>query len=242
MYGVRRTASLAVAVAVLVSAGIMGCNSTTAPEGTTTIEKPEARSAGRSATTQDQPGRTESNSANRGRPISATFKQAEPVWIVSHFAEQTCNGLVAGAEVRSKGNVSHLGLTTATASAAWDWSSGAAGAFSPVGPTTGPSATVIDAYPHAFCSAPLTATGEVVMVAANGDELHGIVTGGEVYELGYDVAGDGQEQFVMVSVDGGTGRFSDATGEFVLHLMARFDLSGFHVLRSEILPGGWVQY
>lgn len=242
MPGVRRTASLAVS-AVLASAWIIGCDSPTAPEGAATLEKPTAGPATRrSAASQERPDRDVTNSESPTRPIRARFREAEPVWFVSHLAEQACDGHVAGAEVQSTGNVSHLGLTTVTASAAWDWSVSPAGNYAPVGPTTGPSATMMHDYPHGFCSAQQTATGEVVMIAANGDELHGVVTGGEVYELGFDVAGDGQEQFIVVSVAGGTGRFHDAQGGFVLHLMARFDLLEFQVLRSEILPGGWLQY
>jgi hypothetical protein len=174
------------------------------------------------------------------RPLRAVFKKFSPVWVVSHFAEQGCNGLLAGAEVATTGNVSHLGLTQVTASAAWDWSARPSGVYSPEGPTTGPSASIISSYPHTFCSAPRTATGSVVFEAANGDEVHGVVTGGEVYELGFERAGDGQEQFMAVEVTGGTGRFSQAGGAFVIHSI--FDLVGSAIVKSEILAGGTLAY
>ena len=175
-----------------------------------------------------------------GRPMRGRLKGFESVWVVSHFAEQLCNGrLVAGTEVKSSGNLTHLGKTAASASLAWDWAVPAAGDFNPVGPTTNSSATILGTYPYTFCSDTRVATGEVVLEAANGDEVHGVVTGGEVYELGFDVPGDGQEQFMVVEFSGGTGRFKSASGSIVIHSQVRFDGS---LSLNEILPGGTIQY
>jgi hypothetical protein len=175
-----------------------------------------------------------------GRPMRGRLKAFDTVWVVSHFAEQVCNGrLVAGTEVRSSGNLTHLGKSDASASLAWDWAVPAAGNHTPQGPTTNSSATILGSYPYTFCSDTRVATGEVVLEAANGDEVHGVVSGGEVYELGYDVPGDGQEQFMEVEFSGGTGRFRSATGSIVIHSIVRFDGS---LALNEILPGGTIQY
>jgi hypothetical protein len=80
----------------------------------------------------------------------------------------------------------------------------------------------------------------VTLRAANGDEVHGVVTGGEVYELGFSVPGDGQEQFMEVEVDGGTGRFANATGRFVIHSI--FNLVDLKIVESSIMSGGVIGY
>jgi len=186
-------------------------------------------------------GRPSERRDEPGRPLKGTFRTFDPVWVVSHFAERACNAtLVAGASVHSKGNVAHLGLTHATATAAWDWAEPADGDFEPEGPTTGSSATVLDDYPYEFCSSHDTATGAVELVAANGDEVRGVVIGGEVYELGFDVRGDGQEQFTVVKIHGGTGRFKGARGRFVIHTIV--NLANGKLVSSEILDGGTIRY
>jgi hypothetical protein len=78
------------------------------------------------------------------------------------------------------------------------------------------------------------------MTAANGDQVIGSVTGGEVYELQFVVAGDGQEQFIAVTITGGTGRFEGATGSFVTHSI--FNLANGTIVSSEIMPGGSISY
>jgi len=175
-----------------------------------------------------------------GLPMQGRFKQFEPAWFVSHFTERMCNStLLAGAELHSEGIVNHLGRTDATASAAWDWADKASGKYEPQGPETNSSATILGSYPYAFCSRSRIATGEVLLVAANGDELRGVVAGGEVYELGYRTPGDGQEQFLEVEITGGSGRFASANGFFVIHSIAKFDRS---LASCEILPGGSIRF
>ena len=136
--------------------------------------------------------------------------------------------------------MSHLGKAATTISTAWDWGSPVlAPVHTPVGPVTPFSATVV-AGAHTFagqvvptiaCTA-WTATGLVTLTAANGDQVTGTVTGGEIYELGFIVAGDGQESFIEVLITGGTGRFSGAAGSFVTHSI--IDLVTGSIVSSEM--------
>ncbi len=227
---------LLIPAALLLSMALIGCEPATAPQD---FSKPKGDRPTHPGDPKRGHGRDDRD--RRGHKhddelvLRGVLKKFEPIWVVSHFAEQRCDGLVAGAKVTSKGNVSRLGRTEVTASAAWDWSERPSGNYTPEGPTTGPSATILSSYPHTFCSAPRTAKGRVVLEAANGDEVRGVVTGGEVYELGFERAGDGQEQFMAVEITGGTGRFDDARGSFVIHTIV--DLVGSVLIKSEILPG-----
>ena len=232
---IPRFMPLVLVSAAIIALGLLGCEPSTAPDGGMGM-KPKTVDPGTPAT----PEQGNNHGSRADRPIRGTFKSFDPIWMVSHFIEQTCNGLVAGAEVKSGGNVSHLGRTEVTASAAWDWSEAAAGEFSPEGPTTSSSATIVSVYPHDFCSQPVSASGKVTLVAANGDEVHGTVTGGEVYELGFDRAGDGQEQFMVVELDGGTGRFRKAKGSIVIH--STLNLVDQKIIASSIMPGGRISY
>jgi hypothetical protein len=238
------TLPILLVVAAWLSTSLAGCDPSAAPTS------PAAQDIGKPTFTP--PGASRGNGGNGGngednprqgpeRPIRGTFRTFDPEWVVSHFFEGPCGGgLMAGAQVTSRGNVAHLGRTEATASAAWDWAVRAAGVYAPEGPTSGPSATLLGKYPHAFCSAPAMATGEVVLVAANGDRVRGRVRGGEVYELDFEIAGDGQEQFTEVEVVGGTGRFRGASGSFVIHTIV--DLADKELVLSEILSGGSIRY
>jgi hypothetical protein len=173
--------------------------------------------------------------------LRGSFAETQFNWFVNHFAEAVCGGgFMAGTEAEATGNVTSLGRVHAVASAAWDWNVDAAGVYSPSGPPTGTSATVLSAYPHAFCSSESIATGDPILTVANGDEVHGEVAGGEVYELGFNVPGDGQEQFIEVDITGGTGRFRNATGFFVIHAIV--DLAAGEPQVIEILPGGTIHY
>jgi len=146
-----------------------------------------------------------------------------------------------------------LGDITSYVNAAWDWGEVASGDFTPVGPITAFSATVLPTptggltYPHPFlfdpfappinCATTVTATGQVIIIAANGDFVFGQVIGGEVYELGFDTDGDGQESFLEIDVDGGTGRFDGATGSFVSHTIFDFRSGVPVVVINEIIDG-----
>jgi len=240
---VRRTLPSIGIAAGLLALGLVGCETSTSPESG--FEKP--RTVDPATPARTDPANGNSNSHGRGhgpgeqaKPLRGTFADFEPVWVVSHRLEELCNGLVAGAEVKSAGIVSHLGRSQVRASAAWDWGQLAAGSFEPDGPVTAFSASIISEYPHTFCSQPATATGRVTIVAANGDEVHGVVVGGEVYELAFDQPGDGQEQFMVVRIEGGTGRFEDASGRMVIHSIV--NLVDMELLTSHLMPGATIRY
>ena len=230
---IPRFVPLVLVSAALIALGLVGCEPLTSPDGLSM--KPKTVDPGSAS-----PSSKDDNNGDEGRPIRGSFKGFEPVWVVSHFVERTCNGLVAGAEVKSRGIVSHLGMTEVTASAAWDWSEKAEGEFSPDGPTTSSSATILNDYPHDFCSQPVSASGKVILEAANGDKVRGTIKGGEVYELGYERPGDAQEQFMVVKIVGGTGRFAHAEGHIVIHSI--FNLVDQKIITSSIMPGGRISY
>ena len=159
------------------------------------------------------------------RPLKGTFSDFTLDQAQDHFFEELgCGGgPFAGPETTAQGKVSHLGKTESTLSTAWDWGTPAAGVYTSVGPTTASSATVVGVHSFegqvfpAFGCIPWDTTGMVTLTAASGDQVTGDVTGGEIYELGFVVAGDGQESFIAVTIMGGTGRFAGATGSFVTH-------------------------
>lgn len=218
---------------IMLTAAVIGCDAT--------IPTAPAKSRGPSSVAVGEEHLDVGVPARPSRPLWGSFADIQFNWFVSHFAEAACGGgLIAGTEAQATGHVTNLGRTNAVASAAWDWSVAAAGVYSPSGPSTGTSATVLDTYPHAFCSSPEIATGDPVLTVANGDEVHGKVSGGEVYELGFNVPGDGQEQFIEVEITGGTGRFRNASGFFVIHAIV--DLAAGEPTVIEILPGGTISY
>ena len=165
------------------------------------------------------------------RPLKGQTLDAALIWGVPHQAEEACTGnasSVAGAASVASGHFSQLGDITTYIDAAWDWSVAVSSPdFTPVGPTTAFSATVLPAgsLPHTFafdpfgvtCGTTVTATGQVIIIGANGDLITGQVTGGEVYELDFSTPGDGQEQFLKVDITEGTGRFVGVSGSFVSH-------------------------
>jgi hypothetical protein len=157
--------------------------------------------------------------------------------------------------VGGKGNFSHLGQSSVNVSAAWDVGHliQTPARYSPVGPAGGPVAPVLgqNDYPYAFnydpiakaCGQTVSATGKVILTASNGDRLFGDITGGEAHRLDFILNGDGVETFAEVQVSGGTGRFANATGEFVVHTIARIlPTLRFAITLAEILPGGTVGY
>ena len=183
------------------------------------------------------------------RPLRGSFDSVAVVQVQNHLLEQTCSGgPFAGADTTSTGRVSHLGQVTTEISTAWNWGNPATGDYTPTVPATDSSATVVGAhafsgqqvFPSFGCNIPWETTGIVTLTAANGDKVTGTVEGGEIYELGFAVPGDGQESFIEVMITGGTGRFAGATGSFVTHSI--IDLVTGAVLSSEILPGGVIGY
>jgi hypothetical protein len=186
------------------------------------------------------------------RPLKLNHSGLEPVWTVSKDQELACGGTaVAGGLVGGRASFTHLGASWVDVSAAWDVANLIAtpARYQPVGPAGGPVAPVLGAsgYPYAFhhdpetgdCQQTVSATGEVVLTAANGDRLHGSITGGEAHRMDFILPGDGVETFAEVTVTGGTGRFADATGSFVVHTIARITPTlRFAITLAEIMPGG----
>jgi hypothetical protein len=190
------------------------------------------------------------------RPLKLNHSGLEPVWTVSKDQEMACGGpAVAGGQVGGSARFTHLGASWVEVSAAWDVGNliTTPPQYQPVGPAGGPVAPVIGAsgYPYAFhydpatgdCQQTVAATGEVVLTAANGDRLHGAITGGEAHRLDFIIPGDGVETFAEVSVTGGTGRFANATGSFVVHTIARITPTlRFAITLADIMPGGTLGY
>jgi hypothetical protein len=118
----------------------------------------------------------------------------------------------------------------------------------------GPVATVLqgDDYPYAFhidpatqeCGNTVTATGDLVLTATNGDTISGEISGGETFRLDFQNPGDGIETFAEITIVGGTGDFKDATGSFVAHTVARLDYNTgkFVIDLAELAPGGVLGY
>jgi len=190
------------------------------------------------------------------RPLILNHHALALNWGITKSQEEGCGGsAIAGGDLGGSADFSQLGHSTVSVSAAWDIGHLITGSshFQPKGPASGPVAPVLgeSAYPYNFhynpstgkCSAGFTATGKVVLVAANGDRVTGNITGGETHKLDFIVDGDGVETFATVRVTGGTGRFDGATGSFIVHSIARLQPSlKFALTLAELLPGGTLGY
>ena len=199
------------------------------------------------------------------RPFDMTAADVELVWGITKFQEEPCSGNeMAGGEISGSTTFAGIGTLAVTMTSAWDIGNlidDAAKQYEPTSdaaPEDGPAAPVLgqDDYPYAFQFDPFTtacldpgesvvsATGDVLFTADDGDEITGVVTGGETYRLDFVLEGDGIETFAEVTFTGGTGRFDGATGSFVVHTIFRFDLAaGAFVLDlAEVLPGGTIRY
>jgi hypothetical protein len=233
---------LAGAVAVALSIAVGGCDFSTAPTG---IE-----SAGKAAGSEPQ---VEHDFRLRDRchrtfDLLGKFDRFNPTWVVSHSSEQKCTdgaSLVAGTRFTSKGEVLKLGESEIKVSAAWDWAVQAKGRFHPRGPATRHSATVLTELYHfsvnpfetiepmsPVCGDTVKAKAEVTLVPENGDKILGVIVGGEVYELGFEKPGDGQEHFIVVEITDGTGRYETVRGKYIIH--AIFDLEEGTMLEGMI--------
>ena len=199
-------------------------------------------------------------------PGERAFRMSNPdvalAWGITIFQEVPCGGpQIAGGEIT--GEATFTGIfdrAELTMSSAWDIGNlldDADKEFQPVSPeAAGPAAPVLGVgnYPHAFAFNPFTdacllpgedpvvATGNIVFVTSDGAELHGNVVGGETYRLDFVEEGDGIETFNIIEFAGGTGRFSGATGSFVIHSIFRFDHDEkvFVLELAEVLPGGTI--
>lgn len=165
---------------------------------------------------------------------------------------------MAGGEVNGEATFEGIGRLALEMSAAWDIGAANpdpdAAEFEPEGPAGGPFAPVLgqDRYPYQFQANPFTgacepvvaATGELDLVAEDGDRIFGLVTGGETHRLDFSMEGDGIETFTVIQFNGGTGRFTGATGSFVVHMIVRFDPAQerFVTDLAEVLPGGTIRF
>jgi hypothetical protein len=190
------------------------------------------------------------------RPLKMNRADLLLEWAVVAPQEQFCSGnRIAGGSTLGMGNFTHLGLTKIEMSAAWDIDRLIDNPqFVPQGPAGGPVATVLSGneYPYHFgfnplnqqCGAAVVAMGELVLTAANGNKVFGEVVSGETHRLDFLAEGDGIENFTIIEIVGGTGRFQDASGSFIVHNIFRFDhaAGGFVTDLSEMLPGGTIAY
>ena len=197
------------------------------------------------------------------RPFEMTAADVRLDWGITIFQEEPCSGnQMAGGEISGTATFGALGPLTVGMTSAWDIDDlldDAEKRYEPVSPNAaGPAAPVLGQgdYPYAFqfdpfenvCLEPgesvVSATGDAVFTAADGDELYALVTGGETHRLDFVMEGDGIETFAEVDFAGGTGRFTGATGSFVIHTIFRFDFptEAFVLELAEVLPGGTVRY
>ena len=199
------------------------------------------------------------------RPFEMTGADVELDWGITIFQEEPCSGnQMAGGEISGTTTFAGIGSLVVNMTSAWnidDLLDDAEKRYQPVSPAApadGPAAPVLGHgdYPYAFqfdpfqnlCLPPgesvVSANGELVFTATDGDELYGLVTGGETYRLDFVLEGDGIETFAEIEFAGGTGRFDGATGSFVIHTIFRFDFAtdAFVLDLAEVLPGGTVRY
>lgn len=193
-----------------------------------------------------------------------TFTMSDPnvemTWVLTAQQEDFCEGgEMAGGELGGAATFGELGSLELTMSAAWDigqvnddptqseYEPDSEHAGGPFAPVLGQAD-----YPHPFqtnpddnsCEEVVSASGELELLDDDGDELLGLVTGGETHRLDVASEGDGIETFVEIDFDGGTGKFADASGSAVLHLITHFDAGQGEFVIDEIgvLSGGSVQY
>ncbi len=199
------------------------------------------------------------------RPFEMTSHDVTMDWGITIFQEEPCSGnRIAGGAISGTTTIAGLGVLAVGMSSAWDVgnlltdderqyepTSPAAPPDGPVAPVMGPADYPVGFQFDPFADACLeagaiavSATGEVVFTAADGDRLTGRVAGGETHRLDFVAEGDGIETYAEVEFTGGTGRFSGATGSFVVHTIFRFDFAtaAFVLDRAEVLPGGTVRY
>lgn len=226
---------------------VSGCNEITSPIGPDLSQKSSTEAI--------------SEISKSGGVVARPFKMSNSHlsldWGIVAAQEAVCGGgRIAGGLMTGEGNFTHLGRSTLDLSAAWDIARLIPSPqFVPTSPAAaGPVATVLSGneYPYQFhfdpvtqqCGTTVSATGELTLTAANGDQLFGTVTGGETFRLDFINPGDGIETFAIIAFTGGTGRFQNATGSFVAHTISRFDyaVGKFVIDLAEVLPGGTLAY
>jgi hypothetical protein len=188
-----------------------------------------------------------------------TDQDLELVWAITRDHELPCGGdEMGGGAMAGQATFAELGVLDIAFTAAWDIEARIAdpaqAEFEPQGPSGGPFAPVFgpDEHPYHFqydpftdtCAQVVSATGEIEFTATDGAQIFAVVTGGETHRLDYVTEGDGIETFATAAFAGGTGRFAAASGSFVIHTIARFDIPtmSFVVELVEVLPGGTITY
>lgn len=183
-------------------------------------------------------------------------------WVITRDMELACSAPeMAGGEIAGEATFGELGQLDIAMSAAWDIAAAnpdpTQAEYEPTSPYAGgPFAPVLDQddYPHTFaanpfaqpveCDPTVSAEGQLELTAENGDEIVGLVTGGETHRLDVNQEGDGIEVFAEIAFDGGTGAFTGASGSAVLHLITHVDPAQMEFVIDEIgvLPGGEITY
>lgn len=197
-------------------------------------------------------------------PVTRSFEMSDPdislEWVITRDHELACGAPeMAGGAIDGEATFGELGLLDLTMSAAWDIGAANPNAseaeYEPESPDAGgPFAPVLgqDEYPYQFqanpftmaCEPTVSATGELELSDSDGDQIVGLVTGGETHRLDVATEGDGIEVFAEIEFDGGTGKFADASGSAVLHLITHFDAGAGQFVIDEVgvLPDGTIRY
>lgn len=162
----------------------------------------------------------------------------------SHFV--STDGVTAGAEITSQGNVEGLGKVEVTVSASWDW-----GLYS-TGHRCALMNTNLVTLDHDFVPSfvPWDAEATITITTKKGDQIFGEVVGGSVCELawidasgdrhepgtipGDDVVGTDNEGLTSYEITGGTGKFEDAFGSALTRSVADSSPGGLGFIISEI--------
>lgn len=179
-------------------------------------------------------------------------------WAITRDHEMPCGGNeVGGGAISGTATFAEIGLVNLELSSVWDIENKLEPAeveHEPEGPAGGPVARVFgkQEYPYDFMFSPFTgqcetvvsATGELTLTTDNGDTIFGMVEGGETHRLDFVMEGDGVETFARIDIEGGTGEFEGATGQFVTHTITRFDFESnqFVMDLATVLPGGTITY
>ena len=190
--------------------------------------------------------------------LEMTSADLNLVWAITREHEMPCGGdEVGGGAISGLATFVEIGLVNLELSSVWDIENKLEPAeveYEPEGPAGGPVARVFGKqdYPYDFMFSPFTgqcetvvsATGEMTLTTDNGDTILGMVNGGETHRLDFVIEGDGIETFARIDIEGGTGEFEGATGQFVTHTITRFDFvsNQFVMDLATVLPGGTITY
>ncbi len=179
-------------------------------------------------------------------------------WAITRDHEMPCGGdEVGGGAISGMVTFADLGQVEFELSSVWDIENQLDPedvVYEPEGPAGGPVARVFEKheYPYDFMFSPFTgqcetvvsATGEMTITTDSGDQIFGMVEGGETHRLDFVTEGDGIETFARIDIEGGTGEFQNATGNFVTHTITRFDFDAnrFVMDLATVRPGGTLTF